>query len=221
MFNGHTMSVINDLRTLGPEINNVDFLSIASLTGEYPSLPNIYDATILIPPTEMLMAWSDNVPLVLQNEYPKYLMSKEPDDYIVALLAALTKKNIVLYIPMQAFNIFGPILLQHIYYVYGITCNYGPARFCIDITKIPYLISKFYMMDLMDANDYLQAYPAMAVLPQWVINKLANDINPFNGRPASFTEYYDYFNRLNAQKAINQPKKELATLIIKDGAIPK
>ena len=202
MFNNNSMTVVTDLRVIGPEINNVDFISIAAVTTEdnYPKLPNIYNAAILLPPTDILMAWANNVPLVLQNEYPKYLMSKEPDEFIVALIAALTKRNIVLYIPKNEFDIFGQYLLNHLYYNYGITCNFMNMQFYINPMKIPFIISKFFMMDLMDPMDYIEAYPAQAVLPEWVINKLAIQLNPFNGRQATFAEYYNYFNTLNANK---------------------
>ena len=78
MFNGHTMSVITSLSMIGNEINNTNFITVAAITtSDYPQHPNIYNASILMPPTEILMAWADNVPLVIQNEYPRYLMTAE------------------------------------------------------------------------------------------------------------------------------------------------
>ena len=214
MFNGNTMSVVTDLNIIGPEINNIDFISIAAITTSYnyPKLSNIYNASILVPPTEILMAWADNAPLVLQNEYPKYLLSKEPDDMIVALIAAMTKKNIILYIPKDEFNIFGSILLNHLYYTYGITCNFNNVKFYIDSIRIPFIISKFFMMDLMEPMDYIELYPCNVPLPEWVINKLAIQLNPFNGKQASFTEYYNYFNSLNANTGVH-PKKCIKEMI--------
>lgn len=211
MFNDHSMTVVNNLGIIGPEINNIDFITIAAVTtSEYPQLPNIYNASILMPPTEILMAWADGQPLVLQNEYPKWLMSKDVDDMIIALIGALTKKNIIIYIPKDEFNIFGPMLLNHIYYTYGITCNYLNSQFSINYSKIPLIISKFFMCDMMTPEDYLEAYPANAMLPEWVINKLAIQMNPFNGRQVSFQEYYDYFNKLNVSKI---PTKNLNDMV--------
>ena len=148
MFNDHTMSVITNLNMIGNEINNMNFITIAAITSDRLQHPNIYDAGILMPPTEILMAWADNVPLVIQNEYPKYLMTADPDNMIVALIAALTKKNIVLYIPKDEFEIFGMELLNYLYMVYGITCNFGTTKFNIDPNKIPYIISKFSLIIL-------------------------------------------------------------------------
>lgn len=215
MFNNHVMSVVNDLRALGPEINNSSSITIAAITNtEYPQLPNIYNASILSPPTDILMMWADGAALVMQNQYPQYLLTKEPDDMLVALIAALTKKNIVLYIPQDEFNIFGVILLNHIYYNYGITCNYyNYSRFSIEQSKIPFILSKFYMIDVMDPKTYLSAYPARYPLPTWVISKLANEMPSFN-RPATFKEYCDYFNALNASK--EQPKLKQMVTHIKD-----
>lgn len=213
MFNNHTMSVIHDLRMLGNEINNMDFMSIAAVTtGEYPPLPNIYNASILIPPTQILMDWADGNPLVLQNEYPKYLMTKDPDEMIVALLAAMTQRNIILYVPKDDFNVFGMMLLNHLYFVYGITCNYMNTRFAVDVSKIPYIMSKFYMIDVMEPMDYLNSYPATAVLPEFVINKLAQDLRPFN-RPATFMEYANYFNGIVAARRQTMPMQNMVNVV--------
>ena len=213
MFNNHTMSVIHDLRMLGNEINNMDFMSIAAVTtGEYPPLPNIYNASILIPPTQILMDWADGNPLVLQNEYPKYLMTKDPDEMIVALLAAMTQRNIILYIPKDDFEVFGMMLLNHLYFVYGITCNYMNTRFAVDVSKIPYIMSKFYMIDVMEPMDYLNSYPATAVLPEFVINKLAQDLHPFNC-PATFMEYANYFNGIVAARRQTMPMQNMVNVV--------
>lgn len=200
MFNNHAMSVVTDLRVLGPEINNKDFLAIAAITtNDYPQLPNVYNASILIPPTEILMRWADGDPFILQNQYPAYLRTQTPDDMIVALIALLTRKNVVLYIPNDEFNIFGKMLLDYIYFNYGIICNTPTTQFGMDQAKIPFLLSRFYMIDAMDPNDYLAAYPANALLPEFVINKLAEEMRPF-AYPATFQQYADYFNDLNRSK---------------------
>lgn len=204
MFNNHTMTLITDLNILGPSINNADFIAIAAITdSDYPKLPNIYNAAILMPPTELLMEWADGNYLTLQNEYPSYLSTKDPDDMIIALIAAMTKKNIVLYIPADEFMIYGQMLLNHLYYIYGITCNFMSTQFSINQSKIPFIISKFYLQNIMEAKTYLDLYPANQLLPQGVINKLAEDLHPFN-RPATFQEYEQYFNTLNAQKMTNK-----------------
>ena len=70
-------------------------------------------------------------------------------------------------------------------------------------------MAKFYMIDCMFAKDFLAAYPANYMLPDFVINKLAEDINPFNGRPATFIEYKQFFNNLNASKAQQQSKVQM------------
>ena len=200
MFNNHAMSVVTDLRMLGPEINNTDFMAVAAITtNDYPRLPNVYNTSILIPPTEILMKWADGDPYILQAQYPNYLRTQTPDDMIVALIALLTKKNVVLYIPSDEFNVFGRMLLDYIYFNYGIVCNTPTTQFSMDQTKIPYLLSRFYMIDAMDPNDYLAAYPANALLPEFVINKLAEEMRPF-AYPVSFQQYTDYFNKLNASK---------------------
>lgn len=214
MFNNHTMTLVQDLNLISDQIRNIDFITVAAITtSNYPDLPNIYYAGVLIPPTEMLMEWADGNHLVLQNQYPQYLLTKDCDDIIVALIAAMTQKNIILYIPKDEFDVFGQMLLYHIYYIYGITCNTPSTVFSINPSKLPFIASKFYMMDVMEPNDYLNYYPGNYELPMFVINKLAEDLHPFN-YPATFEEYADYFNRLNRSKLdINKPLKEMVEII--------
>lgn len=200
MFNNHTMSLVTDLSLIANDIRNIDFVTVAAITtSDYPDAPNVYYAGVLIPPTEILMQWADGNQQALQIEYPRYLLEKDCDDMIVALIAALTQKNIILYIPVDEYNVFGPMLLSHIYYMYGIICNTPTTRFSVNTSKIPFIMAKFYMMDVMEAQMFLDSYPGNYQLPDFVINKLAHDLHPFN-YPASYEEYKNYFNTLNASK---------------------
>lgn len=206
LFGNHTMTMISDPRLFGPEVTNSDLVTVAyvSSSDEYTKYPNFYDASILQPPTEILMRWADGDPFILQTEYPRYLANnKDADDMIVALLTALTKKNIILFIPQDEYNVFGPMLLQHIYFTYGITMNTPTTVFSFNESKLPLLLSKFYMMDLMEPMDYIKCYPGNLALPPFVINKLAMDLHPFeNG--ATFQQYADYFNAMVAQNLSTQ-----------------
>lgn len=207
MFNNHQISVITDLGQLGQNIYLRDALVVAAITTTYqlPDLPTIYQAGILTPPFEMLQRWADGDQFVLMNEYPAYLQCKECDDLIIAFLAALTIKDIFLFIPPEDLNIYGKMLLDHLYFNYGITCNFMNVRFSIQQSKIPFIISKFYMNDLMTPNEYLATYPGNYSLPQFVIGKLAEDLHPFN-YVAQFQDYEAYFNNLNAAKlTANKP----------------
>jgi hypothetical protein len=206
--------MITDLSLITNQIKNIDYVIVAGITDT--EIPDVFNASVLLPPTELLMAWADNAPYVMQNQYPQYLRNcREADDMIVALLAALTKKNVVMYIPEDEFRIFGNELLNYIYFEYGITMNTPTTTFAFDESKLPMLLSKFYMIDILDAKDYLALYPGQYQLIMWpeLINKLALEIRPFN-RPASYDEYYAYFNnivRLNMQGLI-QP----VTIVRKD-----
>ena len=209
---GTTLSAVLDLNTLGPAINDPEFMAVAAVTtGPYPSIPTIYDASILVPPTELLMNWADNW-RILNTEYPKYLASEDPDDMIVALLATLIRRNVVLYIPPDEFNAFGMLLLNHIYYTYGFTCNFGNTNFAVDESKRGYLVSKFYMLDLMDPDDYTQSYPGNAPLPMFVIKKLEADMHPFN-EPVPFEMLVQYFNDLNRAKLKGQIPRQMVTIV--------
>ena len=215
MFNNHTMTLITDLSLVANDIRNIDFVTVAAITtSNYPDQPNVYYAGVLIPPTEMLMEWADGNQFILQSEYPKYLATPDCDDIIIALIAAMTQKNIILYIPKDEFDVFGLMLLNHIYYTYGIVCNTPTSRFSINPDKIPLIISKFYMIDVMTAKDYLDAYPANYQLPLFVINKLAEELRPF-AYPASFEQYVDFFNKMNASKASKQDTGKVMVEVVR------
>ena len=209
MFGNHTMTIVSDLGMVANDIRNIDLFTVAAITtNDYPQAPNIHYAGVLVPPTWMLMRWADGDQFVLQNEYPQYLQSKDCDDMIVALIAALTKKNVILYVPGDEFGIFGMYLLNHLYYNYGLVLNSPTTQFSSNSTFYPLIMSKFYMMDIMSADDYLASFPARYQLPDWVINKLAMDLTPFS-QPVSFEVYKNHFNQINASKA----QKEMVDMI--------
>lgn len=200
LFKNHTMSMITDLSLVADQIVNHDFVLTAGITDQ--CYGDVLDASILIPPTEMLMAWADGNMFVMQNNYPRYLMEcKDADDMIVALLAALTKKNVIIYIPTDEFNIFGQVFLNYMYYTYGITMNTPNTQFAFDTTKLPLILSKFYMMDLIAPDEFLKVYPANFDLIPFVVNKLATELQPFGSTAIrSFNQYYEYFNNIVKQR---------------------
>ena len=120
----------------------------------------------------------------------------------------------ILYIPGDEFNVFGQMLLDHIYFNYGIICNTPTSQFTMDQAKIPFLLSRLYMIDAMNPEDYLSAYPANALLPEFVINKLAEEMRPFQ-QPVSFQQYADYFNKLNASKGTTIAHPEMVKVVEK------
>ena len=130
IFSGHKMYMITDLNVLGNNILNTDMLIVASVTDKSDPSQNIYCASVLIPPTELLMRWADGDPVVMQNQYPQYLMnSMDADEMITSLIAVLMRKDVYIYIPQSEFNIFGMNLLNHIYYVYGKAQRTRPHAF--------------------------------------------------------------------------------------------
>ena len=216
MFNNHSMSVVTDLAMIGPAINDANYIRIAAITNEdYPKLPNIFNCNVLIPPTEILMRWADGDPYAIQRDYPRYLMTKECDDIIVALIAAMTKRNIVIFIPNDEFMVYGLVLLQHLQFVYGITTNFVNSKFSVDPTKIPFILAKFYMIDVMEYEDFMASYPANAILPEFVIYKMSQE---FPMAHATFADYVNYFNSINAAKTTQQrPKVNMVNIVSKGG----
>lgn len=219
MFNNHTMSLVTDVNLMLQEARNIDFITVAAITtGQYPEGPNIFYAGILVPPTEMLMRWADGDYEILNREYPYYLQTQDCDEMIVAIIAAMTKKNVILYIPHEEFDVYGASLLNWLFYEYGIVVNTPTTMFSLDPSRIPLILSKFYMLDIMDAKDYLAAYPWTYSLPDIVINKLAMEIRPFD-KPATFEQYKQVFNEMVASKCPSDAsgKKLLFRVVLKDG----
>lgn len=206
MFNNHKMIIINNLNVLGNSIMDINHVAVAAITSEYPNYDNVYNAGILTPPVQILMRWADGDPYIMQTEYPRYLsLDTNADEFIVGLLAALTKRDIVLYIPTDEYMIFGQFLLNHLYYMYGVVVEnttipgMQPTQFYIMPEKIPFIISKLYMYDLMESNVFLELYPANYNLPDFVINKLAMELKPLDNR-ATFVDYANYFNNIVRSK---------------------
>lgn len=216
LFKNNTMTMVTDLSVVANYINNIDFVITAGITDQ--QIDGVFSAAVLIPPTELLMAWADGVPYIIQNEYPKYLANyKEADDMIVSLLAALTKKNVIIYIPADEFAIFGREFLNHMYYTYGIVMNTPNTNFAFDISKIPLVLSKFYMMDLMTGEDLLKAYPPHCQLLPFVINKLSMELQPFGNQLRTFDQYAYYFNNLIKEKAATKEKIQPFKIATKEG----
>lgn len=205
MFKNNTMTAVTHLGIVARDILDIDRFVVAAITtNPYPEAPNIHYAGILMPPTWMLMRWAEGDMYVLQTEYPKYLATKDCDEMIIALLAVLSQRNVILYIPQDEFDIFGPVFLNHLYYTYGIIVNTPTTMFSVDVNKYPLIMSKFYLMNIMTAEDYLASFPAQYQLPEWVINKLAMDLQPFpNG--GTFNDYQAYFNKMNMSKMVRKP----------------
>ena len=105
LFKNNTMTLIVDPRAIGPEINNMDFVAVACVNGleDFKNHPNAYDASILLPPTELLMAWADGNQMLMRTEYPKYLINnKDADDMIIALITEkYILKTSMIIVPLQ------------------------------------------------------------------------------------------------------------------------
>jgi len=213
MFNNHKLMLIHDLNQLGMNLysNNVTVIAISG--DPLPNVNNIYDGGILMPPTQVLMNWADGNGYSLQVEYPRYLSSKDPDEFITGILAALTMRDVFIYIPMNEFKIYGNIFLRHMLYMFGISIETPASPFMIDNTKIPLIASKMYMIDVMSAEDFLRIYPNYGPLPQFVIPKLMAQFN---------IQGPDIEGAINAlrQRYHNTPSGRQMAVIIND-SLPK
>jgi hypothetical protein len=212
--------VITDLNMLGNNINNSEFLVVVAVCdkGEYMPHPNIYNISSLQPSTNILMRWADcNDPMsanaIMNSEYRAYLSMEDNDEIIVSMLAALCKKDVFIYIPQSTFEIFGPVLIDHIYQMYGVMAGFNfDGRFFVNINMQPRLLTKLYAYNFMDSITYLESYPTMINLPVEIISKLITDMRPNigSGRPISFDQYMAYFNDLNRKTT---PTIDMPTMV--------
>lgn len=218
MFNNHTMSLVTDVNMIGPVINNFDFVTVAAITTNIPRHPNFYNASILMPPTEALMEWADGNIEIYSDIYYKYLIYDELcDSFILSLIAALTKKNVILYIPEDEVSIYSNILLRVLYDKYGIVVSTPYNRFFFNIARLPYILCGFYNLGVMEGKDFIDAYPPEALpLPDHIIYKLAQDLKPFN-RQAAYGEYVEYFTKLilSKNKSVEIPKIDDKKIMVK------
>jgi hypothetical protein len=203
---------------VGYNINNIDLLSVIAIAdaGDYAPHPNIYNMAILQPSTDILMRWADcpnamQAGALISAEYRQYLSTPDCDEIIVSILAALCKKDIMIYIPAESFDIFGMVFIDHIYQMYGIMCGLNfNGRFYVNPNNYPFILSKFYEYSFISAQLYIEKYPSMMRLPDWVINKLAIEMKPTH-MPVDFQWYVTYFNDLNSKTV--RPLNEMVTLI--------
>lgn len=214
------MDVVTDLNMVGPIINDSGHYMVIAIDDQanIPQHPNVYNYSMLIPPTQLLMKWSD-IPdkfmasQIMNNEYRQYLDMNDCDELIVTLLAGLCKRNILIYIPESMMDVFGMIFIDHLFCKYGVRCGINGNRgFMVDINKIPFILSKFYILDYIDANTYLELYPNTLLLPNWVINKLAADLRP-SRLMVDFEWYVSYFNDLNSKTYPSKPMAEMASIV--------
>lgn len=209
------MSVVT-LESTAIDLANRPNYKIAMLSGDTNLLshPNIYDASILVPPTELIMLWADGNIIAMTNQYPLYLNNKDQDEMILALIAASYTKNIVLFMSDAEFDMYGSILLLHIYNKYGIQCTLnGYGKFWVDYSKLHNIINGFFMMDLINGKTYLEAYPTNIDFPQYVIPKLIEYFgDPFEGKTMRYSDYYWHFKEMNYKLL---PKMEMATMVNK------
>ena len=209
LFKNHQMIMVTNQQLLNRYIYDFDYNVVAGITDQ--QIPGVLNASVLMPPTELLMAWADGDNNAIINGYRMYLNSQCPDELIVSLLAALTKKNVILYMPKDDFNVYGNIFLDYLNIAYGIKVGflveenpYG-TPFMFDSNAFPLIISKFYMMDVMSANDFLNSYPPNTNLYPFVVNKLAAELRPYGRNQASFQQYAEFFEYdINKRHNVNK-----------------
>lgn len=189
------------------------FIVLDEDTGMYPNWPNIMWGSILLPPYEALSKMVDGDNQAFVSIYTHYLFSPECDDYITVIIAGwlLRNKDIVIYLD-DSHSEMGILqtLLNHICTVYGVIISENSPTQIVHSSYHAYIISKFYMHDIISATDVFMMWPTNVRLlnQSEFIMKLLFDIKPAipcseNKDPGlQYLSYYDYFSQmLEAAKA--------------------
>lgn len=199
--NGCSISLVTDANMLRGLVNNPAVVIVA-LTANPNELPkpnnNIHVFSDLVPPTPLLMMWADGAQAQFLSGY-NYELANNPacHNVIITLLATLVNNNVVLYIPQDEFDIFGMALLEYIRFIFGITVNSLFSVFSFDDTKIPFILSCFYMEGYMTHEDFIASYPkGLQFYDPAVLFKLGQDFGIMTLNVADLASYF--FNMCNA-----------------------
>ena len=190
----HDVNIVNNTLCNGGKV---------LLLSEQPSpnimqSPNIIPATILLPPYQCVMAELDGEYDIAKTIYTEYLVEKEPDMFICAIITALLDPltNILIYVGEDEINMsFVSVLLGYLMNEYGITVTSDMNNFLYNMAYDAVILSKLYLYELIDYQFLLTMYPGPVNLPEYIIPKLIYDINPYISIQTP-EAYYCYFNGL-------------------------
>lgn len=178
-FNG-TIYMTSDLNMVQSNINNCKVLMV---TNEplFEGHQNKVAATILLPPTQAIIADADDDMETFQTLYYQYLISDEVTEFISLIFYVLhTGINILLYIPSEDVKSLDYVgfLLSFISNNYGIKIGTDNIPFDFNNNYQSLICDMLYLNDLIDYKDVMMTFP-MSIVSSMCIDKLYSEMRPF------------------------------------------
>jgi hypothetical protein len=156
---------------------------------------NALKATVLLPPYDAVMAEMDNNIEAFSAIYTQHLFQKAPSYMMAAIIKALMcGSNILLYLTVdEAEMLYSKFLLNHLRVNYGIIVGTTDNPFFYDVNYNWAICSLLYSFDdLMSTEEFFMLYPPTIQIPQNIILKLIDEVNPYI-EERSLENYNNYF----------------------------
>lgn len=165
-----------------------------------PQLPNVIQATCLLPPLECLIAESDGNADVYDMTYYAHLNQPFQQQFIGAIISYLYKGgSFIVYAPQLKDTISIMQLRKNLMILYGIGMGIinSPVKFELDYRCIPIWLNMMYEARTISAREYLHEFPKDAIIAPNILQQLVIDLNMY------YTNYQEAFDILNQCKGRN------------------
>lgn len=141
--------------------------------------PLVLGGTCLLPPMDALIAEADGDEQLYDVYYSEHFNDPFVSQFIGALFIFLYNGgNLLFYLPSLR-DTTGKKFLQQFWIRYGINIGIvGQSTHNYDISCIPIWLTYIYLSDAMHPFELLYFYPVDALIPDNIMNKLLNEINP-------------------------------------------
>lgn len=215
MFKG-TIYMTSDINIVNNSIANCKVLMVTNeplLEGH----PNRVGATILLPPTQAIIADADDDMMTFQNLYYQYLISDEVTEFITLLFYILNKGvNILMYIPKEDVKSLDYVgfLLAFFMNNYGIQIGTDQAQFSFNPQFEGIVGDMLYLNELIDYDELLMGFN-VALLNDATIVKMYNRISPYMLGKPTIMQMREYFIRY--QQDIFKRNKFLEPVVSRKG----
>lgn len=159
---------------------------------------NVIGGTCLLPPIDAKIAESDGDEIRYDTVYSEHLLAPFQRQFISALIAYLYRGlgDILIYLPDISDTITCRKFIHHISTLYGIKIgivgHFDPvqANCYFDETCIPMWLNMIYEVNVISPYEYLRLYPLDAIIPDYVMKKLNDDIRPYGVHNLKDLEYF-------------------------------
>ena len=206
-----TIYMTSDLNMIQSNINTCKVLMV---TNEplFEGHQNRVSATILLPPTQAIIADADDDIQTFQSLYYQYLISDEVTEFISLIFFVLhTGINIMIYIPKEDVKSLDYVsfLLGFMMNNYGIQIGTESIPFSFNPNYITVISDMLYLNNLIDYADMITSFPVQS-MSDMSISKLYMDINPYS-RFDNINDMRNYF--LNYQNRIVSNNRYIPSVV--------